>query len=106
MLRNLATPSAGCTIVHSLTSPTYSRSSLLSNTYISNLLGTNYGVGVPEDAISEDMTLGHCWPLKVRSLINFIVLFVTSRAQRFNKSSFLVGYKRYFDYQACYTSIR
>ena len=65
-LINFASPSAGCKIVYSLTSPTYSLSSFLPNSYVTNyLFGINHGVGVPEDAISEEISLGHCWPMQV-----------------------------------------
>ena len=65
-LLNFASPNSGATIVSS--SPTFSRNSLIPNTHFLRLLGLNYffhhGVGVPEDAISEDISLGHCWPMQ------------------------------------------
>ena len=73
--RNLASPSAGCHVVRELTSPTFSRSDILPNNYFVNLLGINRGVGVPEDAISDDLSLGHCWPMKV---ILYSLLYILS----------------------------
>ena len=67
--KNLASPSAGCHVVHDLTSPTFSRSDFLPNNYFVNIFGINHGVGVPEDAITDDLSLGHCWPMKVRGYV-------------------------------------
>ena len=34
--------------------------------YLTNVLGLNNGIGSPDDVISPDMSLGSCWPMKVR----------------------------------------
>ena len=38
--------------------------------FLTNALGLNNGIGSPEDIISPDMSLGSCWPMQVRGLLN------------------------------------
>ena len=67
-LLNYATPSAGAKVRLELTSDTYSNNGYVPNNYWFQLLHLSYwvhwGIGVPAEALSEEMTLGHCWPMK------------------------------------------
>ena len=38
--------------------------------FLTNVLGLNNGIGSPEDIISPDMSLGSCWPMQVKELLN------------------------------------
>lgn len=69
---------AGAEVVHSLTSPTFSRPLPDGNStstlhvaafhvwdFMSNLFQLENGVGKPEDAISHKVTVGQCWAMRV-----------------------------------------
>ena len=67
-LLNYATPSAGAKIRLELTSDTYSDKNYMPNNYWIQALRmsswVHSGIGIPEDALSEEMSIGHCWPMK------------------------------------------
>lgn len=60
---------AGARVVSHLTSPTYtppSTNPLL--TSVLSILGMETGVGGPQEALSQDTTVGHCWAMEVCAL--------------------------------------
>jgi hypothetical protein len=54
---------AGSEVVHALTSPTFTPPDATLWQRSMGWLGVENGLGVPEDAISADTALGHCWPM-------------------------------------------
>jgi hypothetical protein len=72
---------SGGKIIYKETSETYSYPMDNSNTvssyfneFLKTSLGLDPGVGVPEDVISSDMSLGSCWPMKVCVFITYAIL--------------------------------